>query len=296
MIMNNDRSEKRWAVLEATFDRELEEVISSILWQKGTLGIVTAAESSTAITYVAYFDNPFGNTPPELWLGQALRECGYSPSQLHNVLLSQMPDEDWLKKWKEGYQPFRVGSRFLITPSWTRDQIEIDANTVVIEIDPGMAFGTGTHETTQLCLEAIEQYWQGGRFLDVGTGTGILTIAAAKLHPQAFLAACDTDLEVIPIAKENFALNQVADLIDLANDSAAAWQKEKFSLIVANLTADVIIAIIDDLLACKAQDGCILFSGILDTQQAEIVEVLLSRNCRILEVRQKGEWIAIIAR
>src|SRR4029079_18467199 len=99
----------------------------------------------------------------------------------------EVPDRDWLAEWKRGWQPVEVG-RFIIAPPWS----EISVNRIVIRIEPGMAFGTGTHETTRLCLKAIEKYFRGGSFLDVGTGTGILAMAAAKLFPEARIEAVDT--------------------------------------------------------------------------------------------------------
>src|SRR6185369_8002843 len=186
-----------------------EDVISSALWENGTLGIMTARESEKLLTLVAYFDRMLDIDDWRVRLGDVLQQFDHTPEQLHDVMVSEVPDEDWLKKWKEGYQPFTVGSRFLVTPSWSREELPNKGSRIVIEIDPGMAFGTGTHETTQLCLKAIEDYWKGGRLLDIGTGTSILAIGAAKLHPDSYIAACDIDEEAIIVAKENAQINRV---------------------------------------------------------------------------------------
>jgi ribosomal protein L11 methyltransferase len=286
---------KLWYSLEVTIAPEVEDTISSILWEEGTLGIVTAGESPGKLTLVAYFDRCPDKDALQRRLEQSLIQFGYSPSNLRSVHLSQVPNEDWLKKWKEGYQPFTVGERFLITPSWSKDELSILPGRIVIEIDPGMAFGTGTHETTQLCLKAIEDYWKGGRILDVGTGTGILSIAAAKLHPGSFIAACDIDAEAIVVAKENAEINRVQDVINFSIDSAASYRGGDFSLVVGNLTTDVIIAMLDDLIACMAQDGRMVLSGILDTQQQEVCDALSARNRNLIDIRRAGEWVAIIS-
>src|SRR5258708_29342780 len=116
------------------------------------------------------------------------------------MTIRAVADEDWLGEWKKSWQPVEVGARFIIAPPWV--EVSHEPNRCVIRIEPGMAFGTGTHETTRLCLVAIEKYFAGGSFLDVGTGTGILAIAAAKLFPSARLEACDTDADAITIASE----------------------------------------------------------------------------------------------
>lgn len=285
---------KHWFTLALTIDREIEDCISSILWDNGTLGIVTANETATTLTLLSYFDR---NPDISFWqqtFTEVLSQIGYPTTAINNLTVAEVPDEDWLKKWKEGYQPFTVGERFLVTPSWAREEPK-DAHRVVIEIDPGMAFGTGTHETTRLCLEAIERYWQGGRLLDVGTGTGILTIGAAKLSPQNYFAACDNDPEAIIVAKENLAINHVEDLIDIAVASAKDYATGDFNLIVANLTADVIIPMVGDLEKCLAPDGKVILSGILDIQQDQVCQTLTDNGWQILEINRDGEWISIIA-
>jgi ribosomal protein L11 methyltransferase len=289
-----EKREKRWSALEILLDREIEEVITSTLWEEGTLGIMTAAESNDAITLVAYFDKLIDAAACREYLINALNRSNYAVDKLHSLALSEVPDEDWLKKWKEGYQPFKVGSRFLITPSWARPQLD-EAERLIIEIDPGMAFGTGTHETTRLCLEALERYWRGGRLLDVGTGTGILAIGAARLYPGAFINACDIDEEAIVVASENLAINGVSKMINLAVGSAAQYRGGDFSLVIANLTADVIIPLLADLIACLARDGHLILSGILDTQQQQVCDALLAHKQKIVEITQAGEWVAIIS-
>src|SRR5258705_13674605 len=120
-------------------------------------------------------------------------------------------DHDWLAEWKKNWHPVEVG-RFLIAPPWS--ELPQSHNRLIIRIEPGMAFGTGTHETTSLCLAAIDKYFAGGSFLDVGTGTGILAIAAAKLFPDSHIEACDTDPDAVAIASENARLNGVAERIN----------------------------------------------------------------------------------
>jgi ribosomal protein L11 methyltransferase len=155
-----------------------------------------------------------------------------------------------------------------------------------------MAFGTGTHETTRLCLVAIENYYAGGSFLDVGTGTGILAIAAAKIAPDAHVEACDTDAEAVAIARENARLNGVADRIifrvgTIEETTASA------DVVCANLTADVILPLLPSLISVTCWH--LILSGILDTQaeavSARLLEGGVSDPC---EIMQDGEWIAIV--
>ncbi len=204
--------------------------------------------------------------------------------------LREVADEDWLGEWKKSWQPVAVGDHFIIAPPWT--DVAENQNRLVIRVEPGMAFGTGTHETTRLCLKAIEKYFSGGSFLDIGTGTGILAIAAAKLFPDARIEGCDTDAEAIAIATENARLNGVAGQINFrvgtVDDTTASA-----NLVCANLTADVIGRHLPSLIAVTC--GRLILSGILDTQ----LEVLKARlqQCGVSapsEIIQDGEWIALI--
>src|SRR6185436_1007574 len=158
------------------------------------------------------------------------------------------------------WQPVEVG-RFVIAPPWS--EISDAPGRIVIRIEPGMAFGTGTHETTRLCLDAIEKHFDGGSFLDVGTGTGILAIAAAKLFPDARVEACDTDSEAIRIAEENAQLNAVPNVIFRVG-SVDEGVTASADCVCANLTADTITQILPILIGATC--GRLILSGILDTQ------------------------------
>ncbi|MBI4852941.1 MAG: 50S ribosomal protein L11 methyltransferase [Acidobacteria bacterium] len=284
----------KWFSVELTFPLELEDIISGILWEEGTSGITTIKETSDSITLQAYFDQEINLEDWKNLLENILSELGYTPDKLKDLKLLEVANEDWLKKWKEGYRPVEVGEKFLIVPSWLKSEVT-NTSRFIIEIDPGMAFGTGTHETTQLCLRAIEQYFKGGNCLDVGCGTAILAMAAAKLSPTSEVFACDNDPEAVMVAGENLEINQVDKLIKLSVGSAKDYVEQKFSLVVANLTADVIASIIDDLIACQALDGYLILSGILDTQEEQVSQLLKAKSQKIVELLKAGEWIAIVS-
>lgn len=171
-------------------------------------------------------------------------------------------------------------------------KLEDARDRIVIRIEPGMAFGTGTHETTRLCLVAMEKYFSGESFLDVGTGTGILAIAAAKLSPEARIEAIDTDEQAIEIAAENARLNNVAARIkfhagSIDENTASA------AMVCANLTADVISEILPRLLGATCER--LVLSGILDVQ-LEMIRARL-QECGVnepLEVSTDGEWVALV--
>jgi ribosomal protein L11 methyltransferase len=161
---------------------------------------------------------------------------------------------------------------------------------LVIRIEPGMAFGTGTHETTRLCLKAIEKYFRGGSLLDVGTGTGILAMAAAKLFPDAHIEAVDTDTEAVEIARENARLNGVEDRIAFSVGSVSE-QTSSADLVCANLTAPVIVELLPLLLGATC--GRLVLSGILAEQSELVRSRLLELGMDNFEIEQDGEWIAL---
>ena len=211
-----------------------------------------------------------------------------SPS-LQQMELREVPDEDWLSEWKKNWQPIVTG-RFMIAPPWNNETVS--DGQILITIEPGMAFGTGTHETTRLCLQAIEKHYEGGSFLDVGTGTGILAIAAAKVFPAARVEAFDVDDEAVAIASENARLNNVADQI-IFRTGTVDDSTQSADLVCANLTADVIIDLMPTLLAVTC--GRLVLSGILQSQiNAVLDRIRESGGPEPVEITNDGEWSAIV--
>ena len=195
-----------WYALDVDIEREAHEAVEYALMEAGALGTETTDRGVTA-----YFAETPSRERVRNELFEALRIYDLPSSSVRDMSLREVAQRDWLEEWKQSWQPVEIG-RFIIAPPWSNLGDRIDRH--VIRIEPGMAFGTGTHETTRLCLDAIQNHYAGGSFLDVGTGTGILAIAAAKLFPEARIEACDTDGTAIAIARENAELNGVAKQIN----------------------------------------------------------------------------------
>jgi ribosomal protein L11 methyltransferase len=280
-----------WYALDLTLEEAAREAVEYALSEAGALGTESAvnADGAGLVRASAYFDAPPGRERVRAALSEALRIYNLPPSSVREMAEREVEARDWLGEWKKSWQPARVGERFVVAPPWS----EIDAGDkrIVIRIEPGMAFGTGTHETTRLCLEAVEKHFDGASFLDVGTGTGILAIAAAKLRPRARVEACDTDADAIVIARENARLNGVGDRIDFRVGSIDA-PTASADFVCANLTADVILPLLPALTAATC--GRLVLSGILDAQTEEVRAALAALGVTDCETRVDGEWVVII--
>lgn len=285
-----DPSVRLWYALDVEIEAAAREAVEYALMEAGALGTETNDAEDQLVRVTAYFDQPPKREAVRTELADALRVYDLPSSSIREMSIREVANEDWLGEWKKSWQPVEVGERFIIAPPWT--EIPDQRSRVVIRIEPGMAFGTGTHETTRLCLTAIEKYFTGGSFLDVGTGTGILAIAAAKLSPDAHVEACDTDAEAVAIARENARLNHVGEKITFRVGTIAEATASA-DVVCANLTADVIVAMLPSLLSVTCWH--LILSGILDTQ-AEAVKARL-RECGVsepCEIIQDGEWIALV--
>lgn len=266
-----------WQALDVDIEPHACEAVEYALMEAGALGT-----ESTDTKVTAYFSETPDREAVRAELFEALRIYELPSSAVRDMNLREVPNRDWLAEWKRNWQPVEVG-RFVIAPPWT--EIAEAPGRIVIRIEPGMAFGTGTHETTRLCLDAIQKHFAGGSFLDVGTGTGILAIAAAKMFPDARVEACDTDAEAIEIARENAKANGV-DNIEFRIGSIEETTPSA-DLVCANLSADVIFQILPALIGVTC--GKLILSGILETQIDQIVTELGK-----VEITQDGEWVAIV--
>ncbi len=210
-------------------------------------------------------------------------------------------DADWSETWKANFKPVRVGRRLVVVPAWLNPPLGPDAMRVPIVLDPGLAFGTGTHPTTQLCLAAIERHLQPGTpLIDIGTGSGILAIAAAKLGAGPILAV-DIDAEAVRVARENIAANGVADRIRVEQGSLAEVLSGQFGapqpagLVVANILARVIVTLIGQGLAQTVTPGGLLVvSGILEAQAFEVHAALQAQGMTLRAQEHLEDWVAII--
>src|SRR5688572_16462254 len=265
-----------WQALDVDIEPHACEAVEYALMEAGALGT-----ESTDTKVTAYFSETPDREAVRAELFEALRIYELPSSAVRDMNLREVPNRDWLAEWKKNWQPVEVG-RFVIAPPWT--EISDAPDRIVIRIEPGMAFGTGTHETTRLCLAAIEKHYAGGSFLDVGTGTGILAIAAAKMFPDARIEACDTDADAIEIARANAGTERIQFRVGSVDDTTPSAD-----LVCANLTADVILQILPALI--RVTCGKLILSGILETQIEAIIEAV---NRAELEITQDGEWVAIV--
>lgn len=203
-------------------------------------------------------------------------------------------DQDWTSGWKESIPVLHLGRRVVIKPSWR--EYAAQAGELLLEMDPGMAFGTGLHPTTQLCVEALEDLVQPGmRVLDLGTGTGILALVAAKLGAADILAV-DNDVNAVTVARRNARVNAAAHQIRVLHGSLAEVG-EPYDLVVANILAHIIIDMASSGLDTRIRRaGTLVVSGILAEQADEVTAALAARGLSVIERRQCEDWIALIAR
>ena len=286
-----------WYGLDLIVALEAREAVEYALMEAGALGTETndaPGQDEELLRVSAYFDQAPELERVRAELLEAPHIYDLPPSSVREMNFREVSNEDWLGEWKKNWQPVEVG-RLVIAPPWS--EVKAARDRVVIRIEPGMAFGTGTHETTRLCLKAIMRFFKGGSFLDVGTGTGILAIAAAKLFPEAQVAACDTDPEAVKIARENARLNDVAERIDFRVGSLDESGREPATasadFVCANLTADAISTMLPALVGASC--GRLVLSGILDSQLDAIVDQLheLGDSANLVMI-QDGEWVALV--
>jgi ribosomal protein L11 methyltransferase len=215
----------------------------------------------------------------------------------------QIADQNWMEAWKQHYKPILIGQRLLILPAWLESP---EPNRIPIKIDPGMAFGTGTHPTTQLCLELMEVHFDQSQIenrksemvIDVGCGSGILSIAALKLGAKTVLGV-DIDIESVKNSRENAETNGVGEELIMGQGSvtevlAGSFQFKSAPLVVANILAPIIIRLFDAGLAELVEpNGEIILSGILDHQAGNVVAAAEAKGLKFNDQRQIGDWVAI---
>ena len=203
-------------------------------------------------------------------------------------------DEDWSEVWKQFYKPFRAGQSLVVKPTW--EPYDAKPGDRVIEIDPGMAFGSGTHETTGMCLELLEEAVHGGeRVIDVGTGSGILAIGAALLGAKDVLAI-DIDPTAVKVARENVAHNHLEQTVTTLEGNLLEKVDAQCEVCVANIIADVICMFAAPLNEHIVPGGLFICSGIIKEREQDVTDALLAAHYTILEIRRKGEWVAMISR
>ena len=210
------------------------------------------------------------------------------------VEISQVDEEDWANEWKNYYKPTKVGEKVVVKPTW--EEYEAKEGDLIIELDPGMAFGTGTHETTSMCIQQLEKYVkQDSKVFDIGCGSGILAIAAAKLGANDVLAV-DLDEVAVKVSKENIELNKVEDKVKALHGNLMEVVSDKADIVVANIIADIIKILAKDIKNFMKDDAVFISSGIIHAKVDEVKASLEENGLEIIEVQSLGEWNAIVSK
>lgn len=220
-------------------------------------------------------------------------DLGFDAGKLE-ILRKTFDEEDWAESWKKAFKPLRLGAHMVIRPGWT--QCETLPGDKVIEIDPGMAFGTGTHETTGMCVELVEKYVHSGMTaIDVGTGTGILALAAAHMGARDVLAI-DIDRVAVRVCAENVRINGFEGVIRCQAGDLLQNVEECADVVIANIIADVIISMAAPVKKHIVDGGIFICSGISAERKEDVLNALAEADYALLDVRERGGWCAMAAR
>ena len=213
----------------------------------------------------------------------------------NEVSLSEVDEEDWSTAWKQYYHPVKISNRFTIVPTWENYE-PVESDELMIELDPGMAFGTGTHPTTVMSLQALEKHVQQGMYVtDVGTGSGVLAIGASMLGAN-HVHALDLDPIAVRSAKENIALNKIGGTIDVVEGDLLDTVKEPADIVVANILAEIIMTFTDDAYTVVKPGGLFITSGIIETKKEDVKQSLTNAGFIIDEVMMMEDWVTIVSR
>ncbi len=254
-----------------------------------------AVAQPTAHAVIGYLPKDERLDGRRLGLEEELARLGNHIGLVYRISYRQVDEQDWAESWKAFFWPQKIGARIVVKPSW-RDY-SAEACDLVLEIDPGMAFGTGTHPTTALCVQLIERHLEhGDSFLDIGTGSGILMLAAAKLGAGRICGG-DRDEMAVRIAAENMRRNGIdRRRICLVQGSLAMPFRGRFDVVAANILTHVIVELLGDVPRLLTPGGVFICSGIIDQNKDLVVAKMSEVGLDLAEIRQKEGWVAMAGR
>lgn len=305
-----------WTEVKIKTTAELEDLVSSILYDAGATGL--AIEDPRDILELSKYKENWDFVDPDLVniesdeisikayfseeenVEEIIEEIKIRMKANPTIALGSneiniavINDEDFADSWKKYYKPLRIGKNILIKPSW--EECTLEEDDILIELDPGMAFGTGTHETTMMCTEALEGYVkQGDTVYDIGCGSGILSIVAAKLGAKKVVGV-DLDEVCVKVSKENTELNNVSDVVEIKNGNLLDVVEGKANIIVSNIIAEIIAKMTKDLKAYLKDNGIFITSGIIIEKIGLVEKALIENGFKILEIKKQNSWACIIA-
>ncbi|MEK4424540.1 50S ribosomal protein L11 methyltransferase [Solibacillus sp. FSL K6-1523] len=309
----------KWTELSILTTHEAVDAVTNILHEAGANGVVIEDSKELDKERIDKFGEIYALNPQDFpktgvivkaylsassFLSETVEEIKLAIANLvnfdinigENVLtLCEIDEEDWATAWKQYYHPVKISERFTIVPTW-EEYTPVSTDELIIELDPGMAFGTGTHPTTVMCLQALEEVVKkGDTVVDVGTGSGVLSIGAAMLGAKS-VHALDLDEVAVTAARENIALNKVDSVVEVFHGNLLDTVKEPADIVVANILADIIISFTDDAYSIVKSGGLYVTSGIIGAKKDDVKEALEKSGFIIEEVLMMEDWVAIISR
>ncbi|MED4635077.1 50S ribosomal protein L11 methyltransferase [Peribacillus frigoritolerans] len=309
----------KWSEFAIQTTNEAVEPVSNILHEAGASGVVI----EDPLELVKERENVFGEIyhlnpddypdegvvikaylPVNSFLGDTIDAIKESINNLllfdidlgkNVVSISEVNEEEWATAWKKYYNPVKISERFTIVPTW-EDYTPVSSDELIIELDPGMAFGTGTHPTTVMCIQALERtVTPGDIVVDVGTGSGVLSIAAALLDAKR-IQSLDLDEVAVQSAKQNVEINNVQDKVSVSQGNLLDGVNEQADIVVANILAEVIMRFTDDVAKVVKPGGYFIASGIIQTKKQDVKEAIIASGFTVEETILMEDWVAIIAK
>ncbi|WP_028783264.1 50S ribosomal protein L11 methyltransferase [Thalassobacillus devorans] len=309
----------KWSEICIHTTNEAVEPVSNILHEAGASGVVIEDPQDMEKERRAGFGELYDLDPEDYpaegvyvkaylpvnsFLSETIDEIKQSVNNLaaydiqlgnNEVTLSEVNEEDWANEWKKYYKPVKISDKVTIIPTW-EDYQPVSSDEVIIEMDPGMAFGTGTHPTTVLSIQAIERFIKkGDHVLDVGAGSGILSVASVLLGASR-VSAFDLDDIAVKSTENNAKLNRVDDRITSHQNDLLKGVEETADLIVSNILAEIIVRFTEDAYHLLKKGGYFITSGIIQGKKEDVKQNLIQAGFEIIEVNQMEDWISIIAK